>query len=68
MNITIGFGWWLAPMFVTGAALGWYLARRPRQDAGGYYGSAGTALARLIYFTPALVISLVAWLIWAVLT
>lgn len=66
MTITITFGWWLAPLAVTIAACGlaWWIEHRDDH----YTGLVGGAVTALFLWMPAIIASLIAWLIWAVLT
>jgi len=68
MTITLTFGWWLLPLAVTIAAFGWHSwATKENRRTGGYE-DIGMAMGQLITFSAALVVSLIAWLIWALLT
>ena len=69
MTITIGLGWWLAPLSVTIAAfaLAWYLTDRPSRASGHCRDLVG-ALFAVLLFGSAVIVALLAWLIWAVLT
>lgn len=63
MNITISLGWWLLPLSVT--CLAFFFASywtEPNQRG------LGASLDALVFNALALIISLIAWLIWAVLT
>lgn len=65
MTLTIEWGWWLAPLAVTILAFGrayWV----DRGNSGGGY-SFG-AIASAFVYGAALIVSLIAWLAWAVLT
>lgn len=62
MSFTITLGWWLLPLAITAIAFAWATAVCPKG------GSLGDAIAAAFVFGPALIGSLVAWLIWAVLT
>jgi len=66
MTFTIEFGWWLVPTIISimSSAFALYITtRKPTSPAYGFDG-----LADLVIFGAALIISLVSWLIWAVLT
>ncbi len=68
MEFTITFGWWLAPLAVTvGAFVAAHLANPTRTPPTGY-GSIGDGLVALVEFGFATIVSLIAWLVWAVLT
>jgi hypothetical protein len=67
MTLTIEFGWWLAPALVTVAAFGWYAIWSIQQPASSGYGAIGDGLAHALLLSIAIIASLVAWLIWAVL-
>lgn len=66
MTFTIEIGWWLAPLTITIAAFVCARIATPPSHAG-YYGY-GNAIAGLFTYGAALIVSLIAWLIWAVLT
>ena len=63
MTVVVSFGWWLLPAAVTIASylLAWLANRGSRP-------SLGDAFVALIYYGAATIASLIAWLIWAVLT
>jgi hypothetical protein len=63
MTIHIVASWWLIPMAVTIAAFVWALWTSS-YDRGGYAEGLVTAFSLLV----ASIVSLVAWLIWALLT
>lgn len=65
--MTIVFGWWLAPLLVTIAAFIW-AARIQDTSPAGDYGRIGQGIGNAVVCGVALIVSLVAWLIWAVLT
>lgn len=65
MTLTLTADWWLLPLFVTFLAFGWALWT-DRDNTPGPYG-AGAFLSAMLY-GAALIVALVAWLIWAVLT
>jgi lipopolysaccharide export LptBFGC system permease protein LptF len=64
MTVTIGLGWWLAPFTVTIAAfaLAWWFSR-PSNG----YGQIVGAMVAVIFFSWAVIVALLAWLIWAIL-
>ena len=68
MTITIGLGWWLAPLGVTIVAvfLAWVLDRPSGPSTA--VGSIVDALQSAVLFGAAIIVSLLAWLIWVVLT
>jgi hypothetical protein len=63
MTASITIGLWVVPLFVTIFAL--FAAYRSFGDEGTY--GAGQ-IVNLIYLGLAVIVSLIAWLIWAVLT
>ena len=66
MSIMITWGWWLVPTLITIAAFGWFAWYwRGFEKASGGYGKMVDGLIALGAFALALVIALVAWLIWA---
>lgn len=68
MNLTIEISWWIIPAIVTIAAFIWAGAVCRSGSSGGSYSGIGDALMALIFFGAASIISLVAWLAWAVLS
>lgn len=68
MDVTITLGWWLAPAAVTISAFaGMALWDRSQPRSSGY-GAVTDGLLALIAYGAALIVSLVAWLFWAILT
>ena len=68
MTITIGLGWWLAPLGVTIVAFSWaWFLDRPGKSSTAV-GNIVDALQSMFMFGAAIIVSLLAWLIWAVLT
>lgn len=76
MLISITLGWWLLPAFITLASFGWVLNRDIKSRIQAYQmfqnntiGDVAVWLA--VYgtmYAAATILSLVAWLIWALLT
>lgn len=67
MTITIDFGWWLFPLAVTFAACtAAYFSSPTRRPPTGY-GNIGDGIVAMFLWGPAVIVSLIAWLIWAVL-
>jgi len=64
MTIEVTAGWWLLPLAVTIVAAIW--AMKVDTDEAGAYG--GGALHNLMVYMAAAIVTLVAWLVWAVLT
>lgn len=64
MSVTLTFGWWLLPLVITVLAISFALFLSQRK--GGQDDLAG-GIVSLIFFCFATIISLLAWLIWAVL-
>ncbi len=61
--MTIELGWWLAPLVITLAAFGWAtFMSRPSSSP-----SYGDAVVGMFFFGAASIVSLIAWLVWAVL-
>jgi hypothetical protein len=68
MTLTLSIGWWAVPAAVSCAALvAWRLHHRNDPPASGY-GAPAQAMYQLMTLGVAVIVSLVAWLIWAVLT
>jgi hypothetical protein len=63
MNATINFGWWLLPAAITIALLWWASLNKSPPDRWGM-----NHFFDAVLYLLALIPSLIAWLIWAVLT
>lgn len=61
MTITISFSWWMIPTLVTVLSMLWALYW-PADDSG-----LGGGIVRLFMLVPALAVSLIAWVIFAIL-
>lgn len=69
MIVEIFFGWWLIPTALTIAAFVRARALNERENPNGNYGTYGVgAFYALIVYGGALIFSLVAWLVWSLLT
>lgn len=68
MNWTITIGSWVIPALVTAVVLVWFVVvgSRPTQSRG--YATIGEGMVFIVQGASALIVSLIAWLIWAVLT
>jgi hypothetical protein len=65
--MTITVGWWVLPLAVTlGAFIAWW-RWEAGQPAPSGYGAIGAGLASLIMGAGVVIVSLVAWLVWALL-
>lgn len=69
MTFTIALGWWLAPMAFTIATLVcWRLfGVRMQPNNGGMFPDAGGALMEIGGYLFVLLLSAIAWLVWALL-
>lgn len=67
MSVTLTLGWWLVPLLFTVVAFS--LSAFVARDDGhhGDYSAVAGALVSVVLFGAATIISLVAWLIWALL-
>ena len=65
MTLAIPHGWWLAPMAVTVLAFGIAVVKQDREPCD-HYGLLGRAVVNLMLYGAAAIVSLVAWLVWAV--
>lgn len=60
--MTIIIGWWAIPVIITALSFGWVFA------TGANDLSLGGAITSAVMLLIACIVSLIAWLIWAVLT
>lgn len=69
MTFTLTLGWWVLPLIVTiGAYVAAYFAT-PKVDHSGMFGNVAiAAIAGVLYFAVATILSLLSWLIWALVT
>lgn len=67
MSMTITLGWWLVPALMTIAAVVWAVRQSPPGPSHGY-AALGDAAICFFFLSVALIVSLAAWLVWAVLT
>ena len=63
MEYTVTLGWWMLPALITLASMMWAFLT-PVEPSGGY----SFDLMPLFRFLGALIISLIAWLAWALMT
>jgi hypothetical protein len=68
MTLTLGFGWWLLPTAVTIISFVVALYKGQDEESHGDYASIGNAMVAIVVYGAAIIVSLLAWLIWAVLT
>ena len=66
MDVTIHLGWWVAPFAQTVISIVWAHSKCPSYLQGGRFSLDG--FVYLFFYGIATITSLVAWLIWAVLT
>jgi hypothetical protein len=67
MNITVTFGWWLLPVVVTLASIAWALPLRADEQPTGSMFDGFRFFGPVFRLLLALVLSLIVWLIWALL-
>lgn len=67
MTFTISYGWWIAPAVVTASlcVVCWLKAPRMQPQNGSMFPDLGGALMNGLCWAAAIIVSLVAWLIWA---
>lgn len=58
--MTVIIGWWIIPLIVTLVAFGWVVMR---STSGGGYADIGAFMD----LTVALIVTLISWLVWALL-
>lgn len=69
MNFTITFpDWYLIPLLITVISLIYAAAKAPEPQPGGMIPDVFSPLLAALYYATAIIISLLAWLVWAVLT
>lgn len=68
MSISIEISWWIIPAIITLIAFGWAHSASSGGGGGDSYSQAGQGIAMVLYFAAAAIPSLIAWLIWAVIT
>ncbi|TGT90896.1 MULTISPECIES: hypothetical protein [unclassified Mesorhizobium] len=64
--MTVTISWWVLPLTTTIVAFAWALWNGDYRPATGY-GSIGKGMANAFLLAVALIASLIAWLIWALL-
>lgn len=60
-------GWWLLPLAATVGAFIWQWWVHKDERRSGDYGDIGMAMGQLVTLAVAVIVSLAAWLIWALL-
>lgn len=68
MSVSFVLGWWLAPLAITAAAFLWARWMHKDDQLAGDYDRIGQAMAELMTAAAATIVSLMAWLIWALAT
>jgi hypothetical protein len=68
MTLTFSLGWWLAPLAFTIIACGTAYWVEPARTPPRGYGDIVQGFVSAFLWGAALILSLIAWLIWAVLT
>lgn len=69
MNFTITFpDWYLIPLLITIILLIYAKVKAPETQPGGMIPDVFSPLLEALYYATAIIISLLAWLVWAVLT
>lgn len=64
----ISIGSWAIPALVTIGVFGWLIIAGIRAPAPGGYASIGDGIVGMFFAAAATIVSLIAWLVWAVLT
>lgn len=67
MTFTLVLGWWMIPAVITVGAFVWSLLRTVTEPRGGDY-SFGPEVVFITTMPAAIIVSLLSWLIWALLT
>lgn len=69
MTLEITLGWWLVPAAITVLAFAYAAIRDAQENPNGNYGTYGSgAIYTAFVFGGALIVSLIAWLVWSLLT
>ena len=66
-SFTITFGWWLLPLVITVASMAWAIPVRDDERRSGSYFPALDGLESAFRTGVATIVSLIAWLVWALL-
>lgn len=67
MTFTLTLGWWIAPLVISAVLSAWAIPVRADERSHGDYSFSGVESA-FRFFVIALPLSLVSWLVWALLT
>jgi hypothetical protein len=65
MDITVTAGWWILPLAVTAISFSLAVFVSREDGSHGDYSAIAGAFVSLVLFGAAAIVSLVAWLIWA---
>lgn len=68
MTVDITIGWWAVPLALTFAAYAVAIVKIPSAKPSAYFPDMGPAIIGFVNLACATIASLVAWLIWAVLS
>lgn len=67
--MTIVIGWWLVPILISVASIGWALPMRAgEQSSGAMFDGLGYSIGVILRLLCAMVVSLAVWLIWSLAT
>jgi len=61
-------GTWIFPLAVTIGTVGWSLFSYREAGSGYGYPNIGSGVISLLFFLGAIIVSLLSWLVWAILT
>lgn len=66
MDVTIPVGWWLIPLTITVASFAWAIPMRANERPTGHmFDGLGYAIGGGFRLAAALILSLLAWLVWS---
>lgn len=66
MSVTVALGWWLLPLALTVLSLAWAIPMRADElPTGSMFDGLGYVIGGALRVSAAIILSLIAWLIWA---
>lgn len=69
MTVTLTLGWWIVPLAITVGSLAWAIPmRQSERPDGSMFSGLGYAIGGTLRVAGAIIVSLVAWLVWSLVT